>query len=315
MWITTRAMHYTDALIAQAPEDSTLYDMGYDQATAIQENERAAAYIELQAERFPEQRGEALRKLAITQINIAGTYEENDDDERSRQFIVDAEKNLRASLAIDNAPMSKILLAETLLIQEKEATGAEQLIRDALADERIDEKETTLAEAALGKLLQSRRDFANALQHFQRAAELSPDFPGIWFSIGFMQRQLGQIEEAEENYRRSIDETPSETGAYVEMAALYSDRSEYDEAEGILDEGLEVNPESADLLAAMALVFIHKGEMRQAKEYLDEAEDVDDEQELVQVVRQYYEATQIRLKEERQQFKQKHKKSRKAKRK
>ncbi len=315
MWITTRAMHYTDALIAQSPDDATLYEMGYDQASAIQENERAAAYIELQAERFPEQRGEALRKLAIAQINIARTYEENGDEERAMQFIVEAEKMLRDSLMVDSAPMSNILLAETLLIQNKQLDEAERLLQEVLKQENIYEKEITLAEAALGKLVQGKRDYASALSHYQRAAEISPDFPGIWFSVGFMQRQLGQLEEAEESYRRSIDESPAETGAYVELAAIYSDRGEYNEAEELLDEGLEINPEAADLLAAMALVFINKGEMRQAKEYLDEAEDIDDEHELVQVVRQYYDATQARLKQERQQFKQQQRKSRRPKRK
>ena len=315
MLITKRAMHYTDALIAKTPEDTTLYEMGYDQASAIQENERAAAYIELQAERFPEQRGEALRKLAIAQINIARTYEENKDEERAMQFIVEAEKVLRDSLTIDDAPLSKILLAETLLIQEKDSAGTEQLLQEALEQENIDEKERSLAEAALGKVLQARRDFKNALQHYQRTAEVDPDFPGIWFNIGFMQRQLGQLEEAEESYERSIDESPAETGAYVELAAIYSDRGEYTEAEQLLDEGLEINPESADLLASMALVFIKKGEMSQAKEYLDEAEDIDSEQELVQVARQHYDATRARLKEERQAFKKKQRNSRKSKRK
>jgi tetratricopeptide (TPR) repeat protein len=315
MLITKRAMHYTDALIAQTPEDAALYEMGYDQASAIQENERAAAYIELQAERFPEQRGEALRKLAIAQINIARTYEENKDEKRAMQFIVEAEKVLRDSLIIDDAPLSKILLAETLIIQEKDSAETEQFLQDALGQESIDEKEVTLAEAALGKVLQGRRDFKNALQHYQRAAEINPDFPGIWFNIGFMQRQLGQLEEAEESYERSIDESPAETGAYVELAAIYSDRGEYTEAEQLLDEGLEINPESADLLASMALVFIKKGEMQQAKEYLDEAEDIDSEQELVQVARQHYDATRARLKEERQAFKKKQRNSRKSKRK
>src|SRR6266487_774185 len=314
MWITTRAMHYTDALITQSPEDPSLYEMGYDQASAIQENERAAAYIELQAERFPEQRGEALRKLAIAQINIARSYEENNDAERAMQFIAEAEKTLRDSIATESAPMGNILLAETLLAQNKELDEAERLLQEVLQQENIDAKETTLAEAGLGKLAQDRSEHENALSHYQRAAEISPDFPGIWFNVGFMQRQLGRLEEAEQNYQRSIDESPTETGAYAELAALYSDRGEFDEAEATLEEGLEINPEAVDLLAAMALLFINKGDLKQAKEYLDEAEDIDEEHELVQVVHQYYEAKRVEQKQERQQFKQKHK-SRKPKRK
>ena len=59
-----------------------------------------------------------------------------------------------------------------------------------------------------------------------------------------------------------------------------------------------------------------EGDLRHAKEYLDEAEDFDDVHVLLLVVRQYYDATQVRLKEERQSFRQQQKKkSRKSKRK
>jgi tetratricopeptide (TPR) repeat protein len=290
IWVTARAMHYTDALITQRPEDASLYDMGYDQATAIQENERAAAYIEMQADRFPAMRGEALRKLAIAQLNIATTYEENDDEEHALNFIEEAEKTARTAIATDNAPMGRILLAQTLIMQNKQIAEAEQLLQQVLTQQGIDPTESTLAEAALGAIAQSQDHFELALQHYQQAAEISSDFPGIWFSIGFMQRQLGQLEEAEESYLRSIEESPTETGAYVDLAAIYTDNGDLEAAEEILEEGLVITPDAADLLAGTALLYINKGDLRHAKEYLDEAEDIDPELEIVQVVRQYYDA-------------------------
>ena len=290
MWVTSRAMHYTDALIAQTPDDASLYDMGYDQATAIQENERAAAYIEMQAERFPALRGEALRKLAMAQLNIAATYEENDDEERAYSFIEEAEKTLRASIATDNASMGRILLAQTLITQNKQLEEAKQLLQEVLAQQEIDPTESTLAEAGLGTIAQTQENFELALQHYQRAAAISSDLPSIWFNIGLMQRQLGQLEEAEQSYRRSIEESPTETGAYVDLAGIYTDNSDLDAAEEVLEEGLEVNPDAADLLAGMALVYINKGNLRNAKEYLDDAEDIDPDLDIVQVVRQYYDA-------------------------
>ncbi len=290
MWVTARAMHYTDALISQTPEDATLYEMGYDQATAIQENERAAAYIEMQAERFPEVRGDALRKLAIAQLNIAATFDENNDEERAYSFIEEAEKTLRASIATDNAPMGRILLAQTLITQNKQLTEAEQLLQQVLAQQGIDTTESTLAEAGLGTIAQTQENFELALQHYQRAAEMSPDLPNIWFNIGLMQRQLGQLEEAEESYRRSIEENPTETDAYVDLAGIYTDNGNLDAAEEVLEEGLVITPDAADLLAGMALVYINKGNLRHAKEYLDDAEDIDPDLDIVQVVRQYYDA-------------------------
>lgn len=288
MWVTTRAMHYTDALIAQTSEDASLYEMGYDQATAIQENERAAVYAEMQAERFPEMRSEALRRLAMAQLNIAKTYEENNDLEHSYSFIAEAEKTLRTSIATDNAPMGSILLAETLIAQKKQMDEAEHLLQQVLTLPDIDPKESTLAEAGLGHIAQEQENYEQALQHYQRAVEISPDLPGMWFNIGLMQRQLGQLEEAEKSHLRSIDENPTETGAYIDLAGIYTDSNELDAAEEVLEEGIEINPDAAELLAAMALVYINKGDLRHAKEYLDDAEDIDEELDIVQAVHGYY---------------------------
>ncbi len=289
MWVTSRAMHYTDALIEQMPEDASLYEMGYDQAMAIQENERAAAYIEMQAERFPDLRGEALRKLAIAQLNIAATYEENNDEEHTNAFTIEAEKTLRASIDADDAAMGRILLAQTLITQNKHLDEAEQLLQQALAQPEIDASIATLAEAGLGTVAQFAENFELALKHYQRAAEISSDLPGIWFNVGLMQRQLGQVEEAEKSYLRCIEESPTETGAYIDLAGIYTDNNDLGAAEEILEEGLVINPDAADLLAGMALICINKGDLRQAKEYLDEAEDIDPDEDIVQVVHQYYE--------------------------
>ncbi len=288
MWVTSRAMHYTDALISQTPEDASLYEMGYDQATAIQENERAAAYIEMQAERFPEFRGEALRKLAVAQLNIATSYEENDDEENANRFMAEAEKALRDSIVADDAAMGRILLAQTLIAQNKQLDEAEQLLKQVLAQPEVDTTISTLAEAGLGTVAQFKEDFEQALKHYLRASEMSSDLPGIWFNVGLMQRQLGQLAEAEESYLRSIEESPTETGAYIDLAGIYTDKNDIEAAEEILEEGLVINPDAADLLAGMALIYINKGDLRHAKEYLDEAEDIDPDEDIVQVVHQYY---------------------------
>lgn len=299
--ITTRAMHYVDAMIKNASTNVELYSLAYDQAIAIQDNERAAAYAEMQVERFPELRGDALRKLAVMQIAMAATYEENEDEEQTMRFTMEAENNLRTSIVADGAAIGYVLLAETLIAQEKQLDEAEQLLQLVLARADVDDKEATLAEAGMGHLAEGRDDKENALHHYQRAAAISPDLPGIWFTIGSVQGELGQIKEAEQSYLRSTKETPEETRAYGELAIMYIEGKDFDAAEAILEEGLTNNPDDADLLASMALVYINKGNLRLAKEYLDEAEEIDADLDLVQVVRQLYDVKHA----ERRQHKQK----------
>jgi len=288
-------------MIKNASTNVELYSLAYDQAIAIQDNERAAAYAEMQVERFPELRGDALRKLAVMQIAMAATYEENEDEEQTMRFTMEAENNLRTSIVADGAAIGYVLLAETLIAQEKQLDEAEQLLQLVLARADVDDKEATLAEAGMGHLAEGRDDKENALHHYQRAAAISPDLPGIWFTIGSVQGELGQIKEAEQSYLRSTKETPEETRAYGELAIMYIEGKDFDAAEAILEEGLTNNPDDADLLASMALVYINKGNLRLAKEYLDEAEEIDADLDLVQVVRQLYDVKHA----ERRQHKQK----------
>ena len=71
-----------------------------------------------------------------------------------------------------------------------------------------------------------------------------------------------------------------------------------------MEGGIEINPDAAELLAAMALVCINKGDLRHAKEYLDEAEDIDENLDIVQAVRTYYnEARQTQQRPQKQKGK------------
>ncbi|QBD81862.1 tetratricopeptide repeat protein [Ktedonosporobacter rubrisoli] len=289
MSIATLGMHYCDALIAHEPlTDFTTYDTAYQQAAAIQDSERAAAYSQLMVERFPAQQGEALRKLAIALVSIANKYDQGDNDERIVGFIEKAEEALRASVAIDHAPMGSIMLAETLIAQNKHFDEATALLHDALPL-TTDINELSLIEAGLAKIAQHGEKTEQALKHYQRVAELSPDFPGVWFNIAHLQNSLQQYTQARESFRRSIETEPELTRAYGELAELYVNQEHnLSLAQEVLEEGLELNPEAADLLAALTLIYLENNDFNSAREYLEEAEELDPELEAVQQARQIF---------------------------
>ena len=290
MRLTTVAMHYTDALIAHTPDDASLYELAYDQAEAIQEHERAATYMQRMAEHCPDQRGEALRKLAIAFFSISETYTENDDEEQAQRYLTRAEQTVRDSLVADKAPFGQILLAQILIAQNKQIDEAEDLLRQAQSS-TLERHEETLVAASFARIAHDRGDKQQALQHYQHAADISPDFPGIWFNLGHLQRELNLLDEAEKSYLRSIEEEPAHIEAYLELAYLYVElKHDLNKAQEVLEDGLEINPASPELLATLALVYIQGGDLREAKELLDEAEEIDPDLEIVQEVRRIYEA-------------------------
>jgi len=296
--VTTQAMHYNDLYIAQSPlSDPAAYQAAYDEAEAIEDHERAAAYAQLVAERFPEQRGDALRRLSLTLFSISEKYTENDDEEQAAHFLTLAEQALRDSIAIEQAPFGYIMLAQTLIAQDKQLDEAESLLHQAQALQ-LQPKEETLIEAGLARIAQARGENAKALSHYQRSAEISPDFPGVWFSIGSLQRELNQIDEAEQSFLHCIEMDPEQIDAYAELAFIYAEiQHDLTKAQNTLEEGLEIAPDSAELLAILAMVHMQQGDVRAAKELLDEAEEIDPQLEIVQKVRDLYDTYRATLRQ------------------
>ncbi|HEU5229669.1 MAG TPA: tetratricopeptide repeat protein [Ktedonobacteraceae bacterium] len=311
--VTTTAMHFADALIAQAPLDSPeIYNTAFDQAEILQDHERAAAYMQLQMERFPDLRAEALQKLAIVHFAISEAYDESEDEEQKLRFFELAEKNLRDSLATNKTAFGLVMLAQTLIAQKKQLDEAEELLRQAQEFE-TQPKETTLIEVGLGMLARDKEEYEQALLHYQHAADISPDFPGIWSALGQLQSKLEQYEAAEQSLLRALEEDPEQLDAYFTLSSLYMDQLDNPtKAQEILEEGLEEYPDSAELLAALALMYLRNKDFHSAHEYLIEAENIDPELEIVQQARQLYNAEKTAQRQSpKLKFKQhKHKKKR-----
>ena len=130
-WMTTRAMHYSDTLIAQVPDNYTYYDIAGAQASAMLDWERTAAYLTAMAQQFPEERGDALAVLAVVLSHLCTQYEEEDQPERAEHFLALLEKTLRTSIATDHNFLSTIVLANLLIMKEENLQEAEALLQQA----------------------------------------------------------------------------------------------------------------------------------------------------------------------------------------
>jgi tetratricopeptide (TPR) repeat protein len=293
MHIVTRYMHYTDALIAQAPEiDSAMYRQAYDFSRIAQDFERAAFYLQQLADHFPDQRAKALRDLTLVQLNIAYNYSQEEETEKEQHFLTVAEATIREAITLDNAPEGLITLAQILIGQAKQLEEAESLLRQA-ERRSPDEHNAALIEANQAKIEELRDKKELALQHYQRAAEISPTFPKIWINIGFLQYDLKQYEEAIQSLKHSVEVSPDDLEGYIGLGEIYRNGlQDYKNAEEILLQGLEISEESSDLLGSLAMVYIDQGNTREAERYLDIAEEIDPDSEFIKEAREAFELTQ-----------------------
>ncbi|MCA1620308.1 MAG: tetratricopeptide repeat protein [Acidobacteria bacterium] len=92
-----------------------------------------------------------------------------------------------------------------------------------------------------------------AVEHFKRAAELSPDFAEAYYRLGLAYNALKQAEEAEKAfadavkaYERIVKQEPKNSDAFYFLGLCYQKLGKYDEAVKALKEAVKNSPEEND---------------------------------------------------------------------
>ncbi len=290
--VMTKGTHYNDALIAQSPDkDPEPYEQNVKQAMVTNDMERAAVYLQQLAKHFPEQRSQAQEQLGLAYYSIAQAYEDDEEEnqenkDESQRFKELAEKTLRTVISADKSIGAYVALAKLVFAQDR-FDEAKRLLQEArsLCTEH---KQLADIEVGLGLICKKQEEPEQALRHFQRVAELNPDYEALWYNIGVLQSQLGRHEEAITSLKRNIETSPEQTAAYVELASIHMKQNNPTKARQILQEGLEWDSEAPDLLAQLSIVYTRINDLRTAQKYLQQAEDIDDEHELVKKARALY---------------------------
>ncbi|GHO45281.1 tetratricopeptide repeat protein [Ktedonospora formicarum] len=277
-------LHYQDALIALLSLDRQPYEVALGRAMMLGNPERAMVYLQRLVQRFPENLEEMLHTLASTYVTYAYSQRIQDMPERQRHFLDMAEATLHEAGELHHSVTNHILLAELYTSQERNDEAEAELHRARELKPNRDEESSI--EANLGALALRREQMAEALTHFERASQLKPDMPGIWFNLGFTHRLLGHFDAAETHYKRAIEQNPQDIRAYSELIAVYMNRPDQQAARRTVERGLAANPTSAHLLALHASVLHVLGDERTARRQLDLAMRIDPNLDVVQAAYQ-----------------------------
>jgi tetratricopeptide (TPR) repeat protein len=284
LWRMTKTIYYDDALIVHLPLDQEYYGDAYNRAAGIGAIERAIVYLERLARNFAEQRADILRQLAISQSALSEYYGERRMDVRARHFAALAEATIRESLSLQDDIAGHAVLADLLLKQEERLDEAEAELYRA-KELATSSSEEAMLESDLGSLALAQVDLEKALRHYQRVAEIDPNFEGVWFNIGFAQRNLKRFEEAKASYLRAIEREPQDMQAYSELCAIYMNEREPAKARETVELGLRNIPRSAHLLALLSSIYLDGGDLQRAQAILAQAEEIDEKLEIVQSLR------------------------------
>ena len=288
-WRLTVIQHYYDALLVLLPFDYAIHEDAYRNSVTMANPEHTLVYLERILQRFSQNRAETLRRLASTLTRVAYKYGREDETpeelrERQHHLLQRAEAALQEDLDADNSAINNILMGELLLNLDRNDEAEAHLQQARAASPNADEE--THIEAALGTIAMRRELINESIPHYQRVSEINPDYPGIWFNLGFAYRQLGNFEQADTYYQRAIEKAPTDLRPYAERIAIAMNQGNKQQARAIAEQGIAVNPDSASLHALLASVLQEIGDRQAAQQHLAAAEAIDPNQPIVQTVRQ-----------------------------
>jgi tetratricopeptide (TPR) repeat protein len=280
-----KSLALNDAILVKNLQEKDIYVGSYARAMSMRAIERGAVYASALVERFPADPDLLLAKQRLAALEIAQgeRYTALGLGDRAGHFVDLGEELLRGALS-EEQPMGYAMLAE-LLVNKNELDEAEKYLltaRELVQDpEQKAEIEFNLANLAI-----NHEHFPEAQGYLERLAELSPNYPSIWYALGFVHNHQEHKEEALRCYRRALAEDPTDVRAYADIVAMFVDDGEIDQARDLLSQGIRAMPQSAQLRALMAMVYVEKKDRRRAQEYLSEAEQLNPDLEIVQAIRE-----------------------------
>jgi len=113
----------------------------------------------------------------------------------------------------------------------------------------------------LGNEYSRRREFSRALDAFQHALALKPDYDLAVFNMANVYRTIGRDDEALVGYRRLLELDPRNAQAHQAVAQLLVDRGRLAEAQAALSRALEIQPGMAAARTTLGALRLKQGDL------------------------------------------------------
>jgi tetratricopeptide (TPR) repeat protein len=119
---------------------------------------------------------------------------------------------------------------------------------------------------ALGGACYGFGDYAEALEHYRKAAARDPRNADVRSNLGVTFSQLGRFQEALSSFEEALAINPHRARTHSNYADLLTDLQRYEEAEAHCRRALEIDPRCAEALNNLGRALEHMGRPEQAVE-------------------------------------------------
>jgi protein O-mannosyl-transferase len=139
--------------------------------------------------------------------------------------------------------------------------NSESLWRHAAAME----PQSNLVHFHLANVLRVRKKLPEAVEHFQTALAIDPDYTQVYHDYSLALAGLGEFDQAIEYMRKYIEKTPPSAPPHVEIGIYLSRQGKTDEEIRAYRRALEIDPQLPEAYYGLGNAFAVRGELEEAK--------------------------------------------------
>lgn len=110
-----------------------------------------------------------------------------------------------------------------------------------------------------GHLYTEQGNLKTAIDCYQKALQLNPNYADSYFNLGIVYRRQGQLNAAIEHYQKAIEIQPNLADAYLSLGNVYFQLFEYAKARDSWQKALKIKPDigGADVQVDLGNVLVH----------------------------------------------------------
>jgi len=127
----------------------------------------------------------------------------------------------------------------------------------------------------LGDLYARQGNYEKAIEEFQIAIQLKPDYGDAYHNLANVYHQVNRDDLAQENYEKALEFNPNLWQSYQNLAAIYFNQEKFDLAKEFMEKAIKINPENIDLHINMGILYSNLGDKQKAKEEFGKALQID----------------------------------------
>ena len=186
-------------------------------------------------------------RARLAALGYVGTFVATPDADRSR--LADPKDKIEL--------FNLVIHAREQIHDDHDSEGGLQALRQVVA------KDPQVIDAWLmmGNEYSRRREFSRALESFQRALALKPDYDLAVFNMANVYRTIGKDDEALVGYRRLLELDPHNAQAHQAVAQVLVDQGKLEDAQQALNRALEIQPAMAAARSTLGALRLKQGDV------------------------------------------------------